>query len=159
MKRTQLEYFFRKITDKFNINFRFHNYGSGVWNFEWWKRIPGNPLNKRCILDYNVGWPIPRGSYQPGKIRKKYLATHQPPYSRDELEYLSTHQPPYNGDELERSTCYEIQLKVKRNATKDDVIFATLSHSTFINYLGLPGKVDSFEQLKIMLDLIGVKYE
>lgn len=144
MKRTQLEYFFRKITDKFNINFRFHNYGSGIWDFKWWKRIPGNPLNKRLILDYNVGWPIPKGSYQPGKIRKKYLATHQ---------------PPYNGDELEISTCHEIQLKVKRNATKDDVIFATLSHSTFINYLGLPGKVDSFEQLKIMLDLIGVKYE
>lgn len=144
MKRTQLEYFFRKITDKFNINFRFHNYGSGIWDFEWWKRIPGNPLNKRRILDYNVGWPIPRGSYQPGKIRKKYLATHQPPYS---------------GDELERSTCHEIQLKVKCNATKDDVIFAVLSHSTFIDYLGLPGKANSVEQLKIMLDLIGVKYE
>ena len=58
---TKLEALIKKIGDICNVNYRFHRVkahqlpngamlmhnGPRLWNFEWWKRVPGNPLNRR----------------------------------------------------------------------------------------------------------------
>ena len=57
---TKLEALMKKIGDICNVNYRFHKVkahqnhrgafvmynGPRIWNFEWWKRVPGNPLNR-----------------------------------------------------------------------------------------------------------------
>lgn len=62
-ERTKLEKLMKEIGDVFGINYRFHrwkairtpkywqmlpNNALRQWAFEWWKRVPGNPLNE-CI--------------------------------------------------------------------------------------------------------------
>lgn len=59
--RTNLETLMKKVGDMCNVNYRFHkvkahqnpsgafvmyNGGPRIWNFEWWKRVPGNTLNR-----------------------------------------------------------------------------------------------------------------
>ena len=58
--RTNLEALMKKVGDMCNVNYRFHKVkahqnsrgafvmysGPRIWNFEWWKRVPGNPLNR-----------------------------------------------------------------------------------------------------------------
>ena len=153
MKRTELEYIFRRLMDKLKINFRFRMYRSSKgkqWRFRWWKRVPGNPLNKNHVLDYNCQWPI--SSYQPGRIRKKFMHLH-PELNDSTYRYQWSSYP---DGKLEKSECYEIWLNnFSKNSSKDDIVFAVLSNSEFTSKIGIPC-MTSRCQLEIYNDLIDI---
>ena len=154
MRRTDLEMYFRKLVNKIGFNFRFsRDRDSKKWCFCWWKPIPGNPLNKWHVLEYNAGWPI--SSYQPGKIRRKFIALHPEVNGRPCCFGDDKRYPDGN---LERSECFEISLDdLPRNASKDDAIFAVLSHSDFAKDCGFPKPIHSICELKMILTLMNIE--
>lgn len=154
MKRTELEMFFRKLISKIGFNFRFsRDRSTKVWSFCWWKPVPGNPLNKHHVLQYNYGWPI--SSYQPGRIRKKFISLH--PELKSLPIYYGNIDTQYPDGILEQSECFEIRLDdLPRNASKDDAIFAVLSNHDFINSCGFPMPIYSIYALKIALVLMNI---
>jgi len=153
MKRTELEMYFRKLMSKIGFNFRFsRDRSTKMWSFCWWKPVPGNPLNKHHVLQYNEDYPI--SSYQPGRIRKKFISLH--PELKD-LSYYGNIDAQYPDGILKQSECNEICLdNLPRNASKDDAIFAVLSNYDFINDCGFPIPIHSIYALKIALVLMNI---
>ena len=155
MKRTELELYFRKLMSKIGFNFRFsRDRSTKMWSFCWWKPVPGNPLNNRHVLQYNYGWPI--SSYQPGRIRKKFISLH--PELKNSSVFYGNIDAKYPDGVLKQSECFEICLNnMSRNASKDDAIFAVLSHPDFAKECGFPKPVHSIYELKILLSLMNIE--
>lgn len=154
MKRTELEMYFRKLMSKIGFNFRFSkDRSTKMWSFCWWKPVLGNPLNKQHVLQYNCGWPI--SSYQPGRIRKKFMSLH-PELKSSPMCYGNINAK-YPDGVLKQSECFEICLDdLSRTALKDDAIFAVLSNHDFIEECGFPMPIHSIYALKIALVLMNI---
>ena len=157
MKRTELEMYFRKLMSKIGFNFRFsRDRSTKMWSFCWWKPVPGNPLNKRHVLEYNCEWPI--SSYQPGTILKKFISLH--PELKSPCMFYGNIDAKYPDGILKQSECFEIYLDdLPRNASKDDAIFAVLSHPDFAKDCGFPKPVHSTYELKMILTLMNIEIQ
>ena len=58
---------------------------------------------------------------------------------------------------LEQSDCYSVKLGDA--VTKDDAIYAVLSNIDFMKFCGYSSPVHSIDQLKMVLDLMDIKYD
>jgi len=153
MKRTELEMHFRKLMSRIGFNFRFsRDRATKIWSFCWWKPVHGNPLNKHHVLQYNEDYPV--SSYQPGRIRKKFISLH--PELKD-LSYSGNIDAQYPDGILEQSECTEICLDdLSRNASKDDAIFAVLSNHDFMKACSFQTPINSIYALKTALMLMNI---
>lgn len=134
-KRTNLEYAFRKLIDKLGFNYRFHLYSKTntpliTWDFAWWKRIPGNPLNMNEKLFYEYYF---------------MTADHNPTYMKRLQKVKNNHLP--------KSECKCITFSIPGPYSKDNAIFAILSNERFTLDIGIPC-ISSYDELNIQLDLI-----
>lgn len=127
MKRTNLEYTFRKLTEKLGFNYRFHLYSKTntpliTWEFKWWKRVPGNSLNlhgwikEHRVVDENEGW----------RRRVKKVVENKLPTSK----------------------CYDITFSIPGPYSKDNAIYAVLQNKKFTSNTGIPS-ISSEDELNI----------
>ena len=139
--RTKLEGLMKQIGDMLGVNYRFHRSycvcntvmanAPRHWHFEWWKRVPGNPLNLHGWLceklgrtsDTNEGWVKCCN-----KIEENKLPT---------------------------SNCHEIAMpwEVK---TKDQAIEYVLFKSNFLPST-YGSRLASYDAIQIAIDLMNAK--
>lgn len=133
MKRDSIEMVFRQLASKLNINYRFHKLSSAPdvrWCFEWYTRIPGNPLNLHGWLSEKLH---PKAkAYAEGWIKR--------------FEKIEREPKPVG----ERRT---IEFTVPGKFSKEKAVLAVLSSREFTSNVGIPC-LPSVEHMHIYNDLL-----
>ena len=139
-KRTHLEMLMKQVGDMLGINYRFHR-SQGIrrpsmanaprsWQFEWWKRVQGNPLNLHGWLCEELG-RVSNPSSEGWRHRFAKLKEEKP----------------------SASDCFKIEIPngVK---TKDEAIeYVLFKSGLFQETYG--SKLTSYDAIRIALDLAG----